>query len=110
MNQFLSVAFDGVVYSSWLFLMAAGLTLIYGVMRILNIAHGSFYAIGAYAQVGRAGRRLAAGYGVAASYCCSRWLLFWLASYSVADRAWIAQAHVRQGRSHSAAGHVSRCF
>jgi len=35
-----AVLFDGVVYSSWLFLMAAGLTLIYGVMRILNIAHG----------------------------------------------------------------------
>ena len=47
----LTVVFDGVVYSSWLFLMAAGLTLIYGVMRILNIAHGSLYAIGAYAPL-----------------------------------------------------------
>ena len=68
MNQLLSVAFDGVVYSSWLFLMAAGLTLIYGVMRILNIAHGSFYAIGAYASAALVGAWLAAGYGVAASY------------------------------------------
>ena len=68
MNQLLSVAFDGVVYSSWLFLMAAGLTLIYGVMRILNIAHGSFYAIGAYAAAALVGAWLTAGYGVAASY------------------------------------------
>ena len=68
MNQLLSVAFDGVVYSSWLFLMAAGLTLIYGVMRILNIAHGSFYAIGAYASAAMVGAWLAAGYSVAASY------------------------------------------
>jgi branched-chain amino acid transport system permease protein len=68
MNQLLSVAFDGVVYSSWLFLMAAGLTLIYGVMRILNIAHGSFYAIGAYASAALVGAWLSAGYGVAASY------------------------------------------
>jgi len=68
MNQLLSVAFDGVVYSSWLFLMAAGLTLIYGVMRILNIAHGSFYAIGAYASATLVGAWLAAGYSVAASY------------------------------------------
>jgi branched-chain amino acid transport system permease protein len=68
MNQLLSVAFDGVVYSSWLFLMAAGLTLIYGVMRILNIAHGSFYAIGAYVSAALVGAWLAAGYGVAASY------------------------------------------
>ena len=49
----LTVVFDGVVYSSWLFLMAAGLTLIYGVMRILNIAHGSLYAIGACGRFAR---------------------------------------------------------
>jgi branched-chain amino acid transport system permease protein len=48
LTNFAAVLFDGVVYSSWLFLMAAGLTLIYGVMRILNIAHGSLYALGAY--------------------------------------------------------------
>lgn len=40
---------DGLNYAAWLFLVAVGLTLIYGVMRILNIAHGAFYAIGAYA-------------------------------------------------------------
>lgn len=68
MNQFLSVAFDGVVYSSWLFLMAAGLTLIYGVMRILNIAHGSFYALGAYTAATLAGSWINAGYAVAGSY------------------------------------------
>ena len=51
----LTVVFDGVVYSSWLFLMAAGLTLIYGVMRILNIAHGSLYAIGATRPLARRG-------------------------------------------------------
>jgi branched-chain amino acid transport system permease protein len=57
----LSVLFDGVVYSSWLFLMAAGLTLIYGVMRILNIAHGSLYALGAYAAASLGGAWVAAG-------------------------------------------------
>ncbi|MDO7596061.1 MAG: branched-chain amino acid ABC transporter permease, partial [Burkholderiaceae bacterium] len=35
-------------YSAWLFLSAVGLTLIYGVMKILNVAHGSFYSLGAY--------------------------------------------------------------
>ncbi|MDN3517859.1 branched-chain amino acid ABC transporter permease [Aquisalimonas lutea] len=39
---------DGLIYASWLFLIAAGLTVIYGVMRILNLAHGAFYALGAY--------------------------------------------------------------
>lgn len=35
-------------YASALFLLAAGLSLIYGVMRIVNMAHGSMYALGAY--------------------------------------------------------------
>ena len=48
--------FDGVAYAALVFLVAVGLTLIFGVLRILNIAHGSFYAIGAYstASVGAA--------------------------------------------------------
>src|SRR5687767_2149896 len=41
--------------------MAAGLTLIYGVMRILNIAHGSLYALGAYAAASLGGAWVAAG-------------------------------------------------
>jgi branched-chain amino acid transport system permease protein len=44
-----AILVDGVIYASWLFIVAAGLTLVYGVMRILNLAHGSLYAIGAYA-------------------------------------------------------------
>jgi branched-chain amino acid transport system permease protein len=64
----LAVLFDGVVYASWLFLMASGLTLIYGVMRILNIAHGSLYALGAYTAATLAGAWLAAGHPPAGSY------------------------------------------
>lgn len=40
---------DGLVEASRIFLIAAGLTVIYGVMRILNIAHGALFALGAYA-------------------------------------------------------------
>src|SRR4029453_13683859 len=57
MSNILSVGFDGIVYASWLFLMASGLTLIYGVMRILNIAHGSLYALGGYSAGSPAGAR-----------------------------------------------------
>ena len=39
---------DGVSYAALLFLVAVGLTLIFGVMRIINIAHGSLYAWGGY--------------------------------------------------------------
>jgi branched-chain amino acid transport system permease protein len=40
---------NGVQFGVMLFLLAAGLTLVFGVMRIINLAHGSFYMIGAYA-------------------------------------------------------------
>ena len=49
MNLLLTIFFDGVTYASWLFIVALGLTLVFGVLKILNIAHGSFYAVGAYA-------------------------------------------------------------
>lgn len=49
MNTLIIIVADGVVFASWLFLISVGLSLIYGVLRILNIAHGSLYALGAYA-------------------------------------------------------------
>ena len=45
---FVGVQFlNGISYASTLFLMAAGLTLIFGVTRIVNFAHGSFFMLGA---------------------------------------------------------------
>ncbi|TCS37062.1 amino acid/amide ABC transporter membrane protein 1 (HAAT family) [Paucimonas lemoignei] len=55
MNTLFAILIDGMIYASWLFLVAAGLTVIYGVMRILNMAHGSFYAIGAYSAASLVG-------------------------------------------------------
>lgn len=40
---------NGIQYGVMLFLMAAGLTLVFGIMNVINLAHGSFYMIGAYA-------------------------------------------------------------
>ena len=39
---------DGFVFAAILFLLSVGLTLIFGVLRILNISHGGIYALGAY--------------------------------------------------------------
>jgi len=39
---------NSIFYAAVLFLIAAGLSLIYGVMRIVNLAHGTFYALGAF--------------------------------------------------------------
>ncbi len=39
---------NGVSFGMLLFLLSAGLSLIFGLMRIINLAHGSFYLLGAY--------------------------------------------------------------
>jgi branched-chain amino acid transport system permease protein len=45
---FLIQVLNGVQYGLLLFLVASGLTLIFGIMGIINLAHGSFYMLGAY--------------------------------------------------------------
>jgi len=40
--------FNGLAFSMLLFLLAAGLSLIFGMMNFINLAHGSFYMLGAY--------------------------------------------------------------
>src|SRR5215468_4277003 len=40
--------FNGVSYGALLFLVGSGLSLIFGVMRIVNIAHGSYFLLGSY--------------------------------------------------------------
>jgi branched-chain amino acid transport system permease protein len=60
-EQLIAVLIDGIIYSAWLFVAAVGLTLIYGVMKIVNVTHGSFYALGAYAAASITGALLAHG-------------------------------------------------
>jgi len=45
---FLIQILNGVQYGLLLFLVASGLTLIFGIMGVINLAHGSFYMMGAY--------------------------------------------------------------
>jgi len=68
LSEVLAVLVDGIIYSSWLFIAAVGLTLIYGVMKIVNVAHGSFYALGAYVGASFAGAWLAHGLAPMLSY------------------------------------------
>ena len=51
---------NGVVYGLLLFMVSAGLTLVFGMMGVLNFAHASFYMLGAYA-----------------GFATSRWVGFW---------------------------------
>src|SRR5207302_945789 len=57
-------ALNGISFGMLLFLLAAGLSLIYGLMRMLNLAHGSYYILGGY--VGLAAMRATGSFVLAA--------------------------------------------
>jgi len=59
----LEQALNGLQFGVTLFLLAAGLTLVFGIMGLINLAHGSLYMIGAYAAAFVASR--GAGFGLA---------------------------------------------
>ncbi len=71
---------NGLVYGMLLFLLSSGLSLIFGLMRVLNLAHGSFYMVGAFAGL--------AFLGWTGNY----WLAFLLAPVSVALLGAICEA------------------
>ena len=47
--DFFAQALNGLAYGVLLFLLSVGLTLIFGMLDVVNLAHGSFYMLGAYA-------------------------------------------------------------
>lgn len=49
LSDVLAQALNGLSYGVLLFLLSVGLTLIFGMLDIVNLAHGSFYLLGAYA-------------------------------------------------------------
>src|SRR5207302_2703292 len=51
MQLFLFQILNGLQLSMLVYLLAAGLTLIFGLMNILNLAHGAFFTLGAYCGV-----------------------------------------------------------
>jgi branched-chain amino acid transport system permease protein len=67
MSAFANILLGGVFHAAVLFLVAAGLQLVFGVQKILNLACGSFYALGAYFGISFIG--FAAGFGL------SPWLI-----------------------------------
>lgn len=68
MQQLPAILIDGVMAASMMFIVAVGLTLIYGVMKILNVAHGSLFALGAYTAATFAGQWLTSGHAPMGSY------------------------------------------
>ena len=68
MVAFANILVGGVFHAAVLFLVAAGLQLVFGVQKIVNLACGSFYALGAYFGITFMGYAAAAG--------VSPWLIF----------------------------------
>ena len=48
MLMFVEQSLNGLQYSALLFLLASGLTLVFGIMNVINLTHGSFYMVGAF--------------------------------------------------------------
>ena len=67
MSAFANILMGGVFHAAVLFLVAAGLQLVFGVQKIINLACGSFYALGAYFGI--------TFVGYAESFGVSQWLL-----------------------------------
>ncbi|MEX8520396.1 MAG: branched-chain amino acid ABC transporter permease [Leptothrix sp. (in: b-proteobacteria)] len=66
-NLLLAQMLNGLQYGVMLFLLAAGLTLVFGIMSFVNLAHGSLYMLGAYAAAAIGTRTESFGLGVAAA-------------------------------------------
>src|SRR5262252_9575401 len=62
MDTLLIHALNSLLYAAVLFLIAGGLSLVYGVMRVVNLAHGNLYMLGAFVMAWAVG---AAAAGVA---------------------------------------------
>ena len=85
---------SGLTAAMFLFLIASGLSLIFGVLRVLNFAHGSFYMLGAFTGL------------ALLSWTGNYWLAFFLAPVLVALLA-IGVAlwrHARTARGAAPAG------
>jgi branched-chain amino acid transport system permease protein len=74
---FLSAVFNGITLGSLYFLVASGFTLIFGLMRNVNLAHGSLYLFGGYI-------------GYAVSVSTGSWLLSFVAAFIVVALVGIA--------------------
>ena len=81
MELFGVILVDGLIYGAWLFIVSVGLTLVFGVLNILNMAHGSLYAMGAYATASAVGAYFAFG---GASFEFGSYLVMVLAAIAVA--------------------------
>src|SRR2546430_11368489 len=85
---------NGLQYGVMLFLMAAGLTLVLGIMNLVNLAHGSLYMIGAYLAV--AGMQATGSYVAGVAIGLAGTLVVGMATALVALRPLYGRDHLDQ--------------
>ena len=78
LNLFVEQVLNGCQFGVMLFMISAGLTLVFGIMNLINLAHGSLYMVGAYvaasvlASTGNFALAMLVAVPVAASWACCR--------------------------------------
>ena len=93
MDHIIVSLLNGVVHGLLLFMVSAGLTLIFGMMGVLNFAHASFYMLGAYFALHAAGASAASGRRSSSPRLSSGW------SASLVERYFLRRVH-HHGHAH----------
>ena len=60
MLLFVEQVLNGLQYGAMLFMLASGLTLIFGIMGVINLTHGAFYMVGAIEEAVEKAAKMAA--------------------------------------------------
>ena len=91
MTFWVILAVNSITFGGLLFLLSAGFSLIFGLMRIPNLTHGSLFMLGAYFGATFAGGLLGMKFNfwVAASSAPDRWYSRSIASPSSSLRSWL---------------------
>jgi branched-chain amino acid transport system permease protein len=78
-TAFLNTILDGVTFAGLLFIVASGFSLIFGLMRVVNMAHGAFYLLGGYIAYEVQQRMTGSGFGLQPGEVNTvEWVVPWL--------------------------------
>jgi len=76
---FINTVLDGVTFAGLLFIVASGFSLIFGLMRVVNMAHGAFYLLGGYVAYEVQQRMTGSGFGLQSGEVSTlEWVVPWL--------------------------------
>jgi branched-chain amino acid transport system permease protein len=78
-SSFLTTVLDGLTFAGLLFIVASGFSLIFGLMRVVNMAHGAFYLLGGYIAYEIQQRMTGSGFGLQGTEVSTlEWVVPWL--------------------------------